>query len=132
MQTKTEYVAQWRKENPEKVTAQHKRANDKKRRDGYYIKNKDRIKDQYLTRLYGITLKEFNEILLEQDNQCAICGADKCASGKSFAVDHDHTTGKVRGLLCKKCNMGLGHFEDNLETIKNIMKYMEKYKCRLP
>lgn len=66
---------------------------------------------------YGITQNDYNEKLVEQNNKCAICGRDMNEYGKIFCVDHNHTTNKVRGLLCDPCNYGLGFYE----------KYKEKY-----
>lgn len=61
-----------------------------------------------------------------QNNQCAICEIDVLnTEGRRFAVDHDHITGKVRGLLCSKCNMGLGKFNDSPELIDAAIEYLE-------
>lgn len=71
---------------------------------------------------YGVTVEEYAEILRSQDGVCAICH-QPCSTGKSLAVDHDHETGRVRGLLCRRCNRGIGHF--NLDTLKAAVVYME-------
>jgi hypothetical protein len=74
---------------------------------------------------YNITLDEYNEILIKQNNGCAICG--KTINGKrNMCVDHDHETGRVRGLLCSHCNWGLGHFKDNIDLLENAIKYLKK------
>ena len=60
---------------------------------------------------------------VEQHNLCKICSKEK-----QLMVDHCHTTGKVRGLLCGKCNKGLGHFKDDIQVIKNIITYLGENK----
>lgn len=59
---------------------------------------------------YGITPEEYDELLARQDGRCAMC-REECATGKRLAVDHDHATGAVRGLLCHACNRALGVYE---------------------
>lgn len=66
-------------------------------------------------------------MLVEQGNQCAICGKD-FHQRKVPHVDHDHATGVVRGLLCRACNIGLGKFEDNVEALRRAADYVEAYR----
>jgi len=76
---------------------------------------------------YGITLADYDVMLEEQGGCCAICGTDNpsARSGKvRFAVDHCHKTGKVRGLLCESCNIGLGNFYDNKSYLQNAINYL--------
>jgi hypothetical protein len=78
---------------------------------------------------YGITEEQFNGMLEEQNHCCDICEithiAYKKKFNKSFAVDHDHKTGKVRALLCEWCNKGLGHFYDNPDLLRKAATYLE-------
>jgi hypothetical protein len=74
---------------------------------------------------YGLTQEEHQDILVKQNNLCAIC--QKHIEGKVLCVDHDHTTGKVRGLLCGNCNVGLGNFKDNTEVLQAAIAYLQKY-----
>lgn len=64
--------------------------------------------------------------MLEQfGNTCGICGATESSGGKKqLHVDHDHTTGKIRGLLCNHCNLGIGHFKDDTELLQAAIKYL--------
>ena len=62
-------------------------------------------------------------MLVDQNNSCAIC---KKEIGWEAAVDHCHTTNVVRGLLCRKCNLGLGGFKDNIETIRKAIAYVKR------
>ena len=76
---------------------------------------------------YGITVDDYNSMLEEQGHRCAICKAEspdkRCVR---FHVDHCHTTGKVRGLLCNNCNIGLGKFQDNPQFLIEAAKYLNE------
>jgi|ERR1035437_2512659 hypothetical protein len=80
-----------------------------------------------LKSLYGITLKDYNILLKKQNNKCAICPT-KYTKNKILCVDHNHKTGKVRGLLCHDCNKGLGLFKDRLQITRKVVLYLEKHK----
>lgn len=99
---------------------------NKQRCKEYYAKNKQRAFERYLKNTYQITLEEYNAALEKQSGVCDIC-KEKCVSGRQLAVDHNHDTGEVRGLLCCKCNRGLGNFGDNLDLLRNAVLYLEKY-----
>lgn len=88
------------------------------------------IVDAYLVRTYGITYKDYLGMLEAQEEKCALCGnegfvMDKEKHKLKLVVDHCHTTGKVRGLLCHNCNRGLGLFKDNLTTLNKAMEYLK-------
>ena len=86
-------------------------------------------RESHLRRRYGITIQEYTDILESQGNACATCGTtEPGGTWKSFAVDHDHTTGKVRGMLCKSCNIALGEVDDNLQTLTNMVEYLKRNK----
>ena len=98
----------------------------------YYKNRKYRLLKQrecILKKYYNLKLQDYNKIKDKQNNVCAICGninKRKHKSGKIFDlhVDHNHTTGKIRGLLCTKCNLGLGLFNDSIELLKDATKYL--------
>lgn len=77
---------------------------------------------------YGINVDTYNSMFLSQKGVCAICGQPetKLVRDKisALAVDHCHSTGKVRGLLCVRCNMGIGHFKDSLEVLEAAYHYL--------
>ena len=77
--------------------------------------------------LYGLTKKEFYAMLEVQDNKCFICGMEfnSRSKAKEPHVHHDHTTGKVKAILCPKCNMALGVFKDDAELLKKALKLVE-------
>lgn len=78
--------------------------------------------DEQYQKLYRITLKDYNKLLINQNNKCFICGGvdDK----KTLSVDHDHRTGKVRGLLCIRCNRLLGYARDNPTILHSAELYL--------
>lgn len=78
---------------------------------------------------YGITEEQFLEILKSQNNVCDLCGSDEYR-GKNWCVDHNHETGKVRGILCSPCNLGLGQFKDNIKLLELGIKYLERHNDR--
>lgn len=81
-------------------------------------------------RKYGITLEEYEQLLISQNSCCAICKIhlDTSTTNLSGHVDHCHETGKIRGLLCGQCNVGLGHFYENEDSLLNAIQYLRKYK----
>jgi hypothetical protein len=90
---------------------------------------KKRWQGANLKRLYGITFADYERMLAEQGGGCAICGSKTSKAiirGKEvlFHVDHDHETGVVRGLLCAKCNLGLGSFEDEPDLLRAAAEYL--------
>ena len=80
----------------------------------------------HVKRAYGVTIEWLDEMLIEQGGVCAICKADEPGGKGGFHVDHDHVTGKVRGLLCHDCNVGLGCFRDSEEMVVEAAAYLRK------
>ena len=93
----------WRKNNPEEMKQSQRRTKRKL--------------------AYGILPHEYDQLLIDQDNKCAIC---KNNIGYEAAVDHDHNTGEIRGLLCSSCNKGLGFFKDNIKFLQNAILYLSQ------
>lgn len=77
-----------------------------------------------LRKKYGITLEDYQNLFEAQDGVCALCG-NSCGSGRLLAVDHDHTTGKIRGLLCMAHNTGLGKFGDSSALLRKAADYLD-------
>lgn len=89
--------------------------------------NKDMFKNIDLKRTYGITLEDYNRMLLEQDNKCKICKKSNPSSKRTFAVDHNHETNEVRGLLCYGCNRAL-HALETKGLFDEAQKYLNYYR----
>lgn len=91
-------------------------------------------RDQYnrrsaaLKRKYGIDLEEYTAILIKQDYCCGICGLKDSGTIQhdTLALDHCHETGKVRGILCDKCNRGIGLLQDSPELLKKAIEWLKK------
>ena len=99
----------FRKQNPDFVRERNK---------GYYFKKK-----------YGITTQQLAEMWASQDGKCGNTGCmDVLVRGKAgFAVDHCHQTGKIRGLLCMRCNVSLGNVKDNTTKLFGLIKYLKHH-----
>ena len=81
-----------------------------------------------LKRAYGITHNDYLVMLEQQDYKCACCGVDNKNAGiKGLVVDHNHTTGKIRQLLCHQCNTALGLLKEDINIINNLLKYIRKH-----
>ncbi len=77
---------------------------------------------KHLRRKYNMTESEYDWLLKEQNGRCAICYREP--KGRRLAVDHNHRTGKIRGLLCGKCNAGLGLFDESIDVLKEAARYL--------
>jgi hypothetical protein len=88
----------------------------------YREKYPERTRATNLKQKYGITQNDYDKTLSIQNNKCAICERDMNEYGKIFCVDHNHTTGKVRGLLCDPCNYGLGFYEKHKDKYIDYLK----------
>lgn len=77
---------------------------------------------------FNISPEDYDEMLCEQNNRCAICGTDE--PGRSgvefFHVDHDHETGRVRGLLCQGCNTGIGNLKEDIFVLESAIVYLQQ------
>jgi nitrate/TMAO reductase-like tetraheme cytochrome c subunit len=107
---RTEYMRAWKEKNKHRFVGYEKKRYKKRKYDKY-----------------GITQEIVDQILLEQNNKCYICSTDFTESVK-LNIDHCHTTMKVRGLLCVNCNLGIGHFKDNIELLQSAIEYIIKSK----
>ncbi len=84
---------------------------------------KRRGRDTLFRLRYGITVSDYEELFFLQNGKCAICVREE-ENGNMLSVDHDHSSGKVRGLLCHKCNVGLGNFRDDIKIVRNAERYL--------
>jgi hypothetical protein len=95
----------------------------KRRKDNPDKAKRDRIKLS-VKRKFNLTLNDYDVLYLEQGGKCAICGTHQKNLVRTLAVDHDHNTGKVRGLLCQPCNTGIGLLKENVQVLENAIKYL--------
>lgn len=114
-----------------KYPEKRKQLNDRQKENRKKFYNSERgiesSRKAHLKRMYGISLEEYNELSERQNHKCAICNEKEIYyRNKVLCVDHCHTTGKIRGLLCNTCNRVLGMFKENKEILLNAIKYLEK------
>jgi hypothetical protein len=91
-----------------------------------YGTRKSAARKSELKRKYGITEAEYFDMLDKQQGKCAICECEP--QGKDFAVDHNHKTGEVRGLLCSNCNTGIGLLGDDVSRLIAARQYLINYQ----
>jgi hypothetical protein len=112
---------------------------DKQKKDGLYShckacnviqsgewqkKNPEKRKYNILKSATGVSKEQYDDLSTTQDNKCAICGISVEENNRRLSVDHDHTDHIVRGLLCTKCNFGLGYFNDSEALLLNAIDYL--------
>lgn len=130
------YMRNWIRKNPEKWKAIYTRRNAKLRAEApeysRYHRTKWRkkkavyISDKHVEKTYGLNKAEYLAMLDAQGGVCAICSLQN-VNGRRLSVDHDHATGKIRALLCIKCNAGLGHFHESLDMVVRAAQYIDKH-----
>ena len=152
----TEKYLAWREKNKDKILTYKKEYRSKNKKQilkyakKYYYINQEELIKKYkengkdpikLKRIkflkmksnlkvtHRITVEEYNKKLKEQKNRCAICNKHKNKFTRNLAVDHCHTTGKIRDLLCGVCNTRLGYYEKS--DINKLKAYIEKHKRKL-
>jgi hypothetical protein len=77
---------------------------------------------------FGLTQEDYDKMLHSQNGHCAICGNGTNGNKKNFCVDHDHETGKVRGLLCHNCNVSVGLMKESPLLLRKAAEYLESFK----
>ena len=103
----SEATRRWQKRNPERAKGIARRVHLRK---------------------YGITPEQYDKMFEEQGGQCALCGMTPEVNGALLAVDHNHATGKVRALLCRLCNNGLGHFREDGDLLARAIAYLKEHE----
>lgn len=107
------------KKNKERIIAMHMK---------YYHKNKEKMmeykKEYHIKATYNITFEQLDKMLIEQKHKCLIC--DKSLIETRRCIDHDHKTGKIRGILCIECNSMIGFSHDNIDILKQAIGYLKR------
>lgn len=123
-------------ENLSVQKALHPKSEEQKAADReYYRQHREQhglsYRESDLKRKFGIGLLEYGHLLVKQNGKCAICesanGGTRNGEDKALAVDHDHKTGKVRGLLCEACNTGIGKLKDDPKILRKAADYLDKH-----
>lgn len=135
-QRKREYDKRYREKDPERYK-RLKKASDARRLEArqaygrdYYQKHKfEKWANSHLKVRYGLTVDDYFAMVKAQNGECYLCGeVPKPIEGKRYSleVDHNHSTGKVRKLLCRSCNIALGHLENkSTEWLEKAFRYLE-------
>ena len=124
-----------------KFRREHKPDQVRRLKTKYYNNNKEIIIQRERKRIiakFGITLEEYNNLLEQAGDKCCICGRQfleitgeigfrhkQAGRLQTKYLDHNHTTGKIRGIICGRCNAGLGCFEDDIEIINRAINYLK-------
>ena len=106
-----DYATRWKLANPERF--------------------KERRREHLLRTKYNLTPEDYDNLLTEQNGTCAVCGDlpnGDPAGGVVLVIDHDHETNEVRGILCSRCNAGLGMFLDDTERLAVAIEYLQLYQ----
>lgn len=85
-------------------------------------------KRAFLKEKFDMTIEQWQQMFESQNGRCGICRRAQTEYKRSFAVDHDHASGKIRALLCDKCNTGLGQFRDSIKILEAATEYLKKFK----
>jgi hypothetical protein len=126
---KTEtYLDNTRRYNQSEHGRVSRRKTIKKYRETHLSRTKARDRKNRLKHVFGLTLDQYDKILENQNGVCAICGKPERAKMygviRRLAVDHDHKTGKIRGLLCALCNQAIGLLNDDINNLASAIKYL--------
>jgi hypothetical protein len=108
--------------DPEKRQEKRNRANKYKKARPLWVRN------AWLKTKFGITLEDKKKILADQNGACGICKKPLEMTGRDSNVDHCHNSGKVRGVLCRLCNVALGQFKDSIEILQSAIDYLKKHQ----
>ena len=112
-----ERVRSYQRANPDRV-----RESRRKSRANLTPAQASERNRRYQLKKYGMTIESWDAMFAAQDGRCALCRSNE--PGRHWTVDHDHTSGAVRGILCWHCNVGLGHFRDDAATLIAAADYV--------
>lgn len=121
------YDLEYRRKNKEKIKEYYKKHYNKKIKPTREKKTKEQNRENWLRLKYNLTKEQYQELIKNQNNKCAICKISQSELSYPLFIDHEHKTDKVRGLLCRTCNTGLGSMQDNIEILQNAIEYLKKY-----
>jgi hypothetical protein len=112
-----------------------KECNNKKSKEWYEKNKEEKLKSglkHHYKKKYGLSLEQRKELFDSQNGLCLVCCCEMNLEGglkaNQAVIDHCHSSGKIRGMLCNLCNQGLGHFKDNVSFLEKAIKYLEENK----
>lgn len=94
----------------------------------YKHRSPEFTRNRHIKSKFGISVEEYNKMLISQNYKCAICGTqDSGTKHNNFCIDHCHSSNRIRGLLCTHCNKGIGHFNDNISKLQMAIEYLKTH-----
>ncbi len=114
--------AKWYKANADKLKRKHSL---------YWLTFSEKAKHKKLLQNHKISFEHYNTLLIKQNMSCAICERHQSMYKRQLAVDHDHETGEIRGLLCHCCNTGIGSLRDDYLLVDKASQYLKRSKIKL-
>lgn len=117
------------KKKQREANIENRRASARNSYHKHKVKYLQGKREYRLAFLYDLSLAEYDQMFKEQDGNCKICGLPEI--NRRLSVDHCHKTGKIRSLLCGRCNVVLGRVEENTETLWNMIEYIMEHEVSL-
>lgn len=121
MTTTPEYKKAWRERNLDRLREYQRQY---RQRPDVRERRKVSLRNGHLRRKFGITIEEFHSMLQDQGSRCKACGGN-ADMGYGFHVDHCHSTGRIRGILCHGCNTALGLVRESPDRLRKLADYLE-------
>jgi hypothetical protein len=118
MSSSAAYSRRWRERHPE-------RHHERQRKQLARPERPSAMRKAHLRRAYGLSLEDYEQLVASHEGRCAIC---KHSEVGNLPVDHDHKTGRIRGLLCQRCNRAIGMFKDSPELCDAAAHYLRKHR----
>lgn len=123
--------AAWRKKNPDRAKELNARWRSRRTPEEISAYGREAYRNHrrahHINKKFGLTEAQYELMIVAQDGHCAIC-AELDRPEKRLAVDHDHVTGRIRALLCDRCNRGIGFLDENPERLCAAANYIERHK----
>ncbi len=116
-----------KKEKKQEYYKKYSQRPEVKERIEKYNRSKERVEKRWNKKgIKNMTVEKYNKIFKEQKGNCSICGINQNEFKIPLAVDHNHKTGQIRGLLCSNCNTSLGGFKDNINILTSSISYLQQ------
>lgn len=100
---------------------------DNARRAKHYEEHREEARWQAVFKKYGLTQQSWSKLFESQGSCCAVCRSESPNWGRGWLIDHCHTSGKIRGVVCTNCNLLIGHAQDNISILEATIKYLLRH-----